>query len=245
MTEPGSQTSAASSQAGAGERWVITGASSGVGQGLVHHLLADGAQVTACGPSDGPPVALDAIAPERRARVSVVTFDVRDSAGAEAAAAAASQPVDVLVACAGVFGPQRAALDLDFEHALELFAINALGPLRTARAFLPRLRRGQNPRIALVSSVLGSTTVPKSSNLAYAASKAALNKLTQGLAVDLAPDGPVVVAIEPGWVRTPMGGPDAPVSVADSASGIIATLRGLGRADSGRFLDYQGQDVPW
>ena len=79
----------------------------------------------------------------------------------------------------------------------------------------------------------------------YAASKAALNKLTQCLAEELKPRGIVVVALHPGWVRTDMGGPNAPLSVQESASGIIATLDALTLADTGSFIDHRGESVAW
>jgi NAD(P)-dependent dehydrogenase (short-subunit alcohol dehydrogenase family) len=227
------------------EHWVITGAGSGIGHGLATHLAAEGLRVTACVRSDEELTSLAAIAAERGDSFSTLVFDVRDDAMIRVAAEASSEPVDVLVACTGVFGHRRTSRDMDFDEALDIFSINALGPLRTTRAFLPRLLGQRNPRVALVSSELGSMSVVGSSNLAYRASKAALNKLTQGLAADLRADGVTVIALEPGWVRTPMGGPDAPLSVAESVSGIVATIRALTLDRSGCFLDHRSRKVSW
>jgi NAD(P)-dependent dehydrogenase (short-subunit alcohol dehydrogenase family) len=227
------------------ERWVVTGASSGIGHGLATRLAGEGVRVTACVRGEDEVEALRTTQAWRSEQLSTVAFDVRDNARIRAAAAASTEPVDVLVACAGVFGRRLSARDLDFDEAADLFSVNALGPLRTVQAFLPRLLRGNDPRVVLVSSELGSMMVKGTSNLAYRASKAALNKIVQALAADLESDGITVIALEPGWVRTPMGGPDAPLSVDESVSGILATVRALTIGDSGRFLDYRSHDVPW
>jgi NAD(P)-dependent dehydrogenase (short-subunit alcohol dehydrogenase family) len=79
----------------------------------------------------------------------------------------------------------------------------------------------------------------------YAISKAALNMGTRLLAHALADQGVTVFAIHPGWVRTDMGGPKAEVEVADSVRGLIAVLDRVGPADAGRFLTFEGQELPW
>jgi NAD(P)-dependent dehydrogenase (short-subunit alcohol dehydrogenase family) len=178
-------------------------------------------------------------------KFTTLVFDVRDEAAIRTAARNVSAPIDVLVANAGAYGPRlQSSLDIDFEGALDLFSVDALGPLRTAQAFLPLLRRARNPRIVLVSSVLGSMALEGSSNLAYRATKAALNKFAQGLAADLKDEG-VVVALHPGWVRTDMGGAAAPLSVEESVAGTVKTIDGLTIEWSGHFLDYRNEEIAW
>lgn len=227
------------------EHWVITGASSGIGYGLTSRLAGLGKQLTACVQHDHELAALRDLPLARSDAFRAFAFDVRDEAQVRAAAHASDQPVDVLVACAGVFRASDSSDELDFAEALDLFSVNALGPLRTVSAFLRRLKRGRRPRLVVLSSILGSMSTVGSSHLAYRTSKAALNKLVQGLAAELKVHSIVVVALEPGWVRTAIGGSRAPLSVGDSVSGIIRTVSALTLRDTGRFLDYQNQDVPW
>jgi NAD(P)-dependent dehydrogenase (short-subunit alcohol dehydrogenase family) len=228
------------------EHWLISGANRGIGRELTRQILARGDRVTASMRSEEARARAVAENVAYIDKFSTLAFDVRDEAAIRAAAQKVSAPIDVLVANAGAYGPQRqSSLDMDFDGALDLFSVNALGPLRTAQAFLPRLRRARNPRIVLVSSVLGSMALEGSFSLAYRAAKAALNKLSQGLAADLKGEGVAVIALHPGWVRTDMGGADAPLSVEESAAGIIKTIDGLTIEWSGHFLDYRNQEVAW
>jgi NAD(P)-dependent dehydrogenase (short-subunit alcohol dehydrogenase family) len=82
-------------------------------------------------------------------------------------------------------------------------------------------------------------------NVAYRASKAALNKIGQCLADDLKPEGIAVVVLHPGWVRTDMGGPDATLSVEESAAGVLRVVDGMTLADTRRYLDYRGAEIDW
>ena len=99
--------------------------------------------------------------------------------------------------------------------------------------------------MANISSGMGSFSGGAAGDLAYRASKAALNKLTQGMAAELAPRGIAVVVISPGWVKTDMGGEGAPVEVATSAAGIAAVIDSLTLAGAGEFKTYDGSSIAW
>jgi NAD(P)-dependent dehydrogenase (short-subunit alcohol dehydrogenase family) len=79
----------------------------------------------------------------------------------------------------------------------------------------------------------------------YAIGKAAQNMGSVLLARALAPRGIRVVALHPGWVRTDMGGPQATVSAQEAVAALLQVIGGLGPDDSGVFLDWNGQSVPW
>ncbi|MGD9659261.1 MAG: SDR family oxidoreductase [Methylocystis sp.] len=222
--------------------WLIVGASRGIGLEAARQLSARGERVTASVRSAAGLAALKAAAPQ----ATPLLFDVRDAAAISAGAAQLAEPIDILVANAGAYGPQRqSSTDMDFEGALDLLSVNTLGPLRVVQAFLPLVKRGVHPRIVMITSRLGSMSLDGTFNVAYRVSKAGLNKIAQCLADDLKPEGVIVVALSPGWVRTDMGGPNAPLDVRDSVAGIIRTVEALTLADTRRYLDYRGEDLPW
>jgi NAD(P)-dependent dehydrogenase (short-subunit alcohol dehydrogenase family) len=222
--------------------WLIAGASRGIGLEAARQLSAQGERVTASVRSATGLAALKAAA----SQAATLQFDVRDEAAIRAAAAQVSVPIDVLIANAGAYGPQRqSSLDMDFDGALDLLSVNTLGPLRVVQAFLPLVKRSPRPRIVMMTSRLGSMSLEGTSNVAYRVSKAGLNKIAQCLAADLKDDGVVVVVMHPGRVRTDMGGPNATLDVGDSVAGIIKVAESLTLADTRRYLDYRGEDIPW
>ena len=171
------------------EHWFISGANRGIGLELTRQLMARGDGVTAGVRSEE---ARDAL---RRAACSATCESryggVRHAGhGAIQAAAKSMSPIDALVANAGAFGPSpQSMLEMDFDAALDLFNVNTLGPLRLALAFFTELRGAQNPRIALMSSELGSMANVNPSTAIYSATKAALDKFAQCLAIELKPQG--------------------------------------------------------
>ncbi|HEU4853680.1 MAG TPA: SDR family NAD(P)-dependent oxidoreductase, partial [Nitrosospira sp.] len=79
----------------------------------------------------------------------------------------------------------------------------------------------------------------------YRSSKAAVNMVVKTLAIDLKPAGIIAVVLHPGWVKTDMGGPNALISATRSVSGMRDVISGLTLSDSGKFIAYDGQAVPW
>ena len=154
--------------------------------------------------------------------------------------------MDLLVNNAGVIGPQTPdALSMDYEGFAHTLAVNTIAPLRVAHAVLPALRRWGGAKIVTVSSQMGMMAYAKSDRIAYRASKAAVNKVMQGLATDLMDDGIAVMVVHPGWVRTDMGGPEADISVDESVQGLMAVIDGLSLETSGTFRAWNGRTVPW
>lgn len=209
---------------------VITGAGRGLGREMALQALARGWQVTATVRQAGAVPA----------GTTELVADMRDPDGLTQACAAL-RDVDVLVNNAGIIGPARqATLDMDFAGFAETLAVNTLAPLAMAQAALPAMRAGG--RILTISSQMAWMGYAKSDRIAYRASKAAVNKVMQGLATDLRPRGIAVLLIDPGWVRTDMGGPDADEDPAAVAAGILEIAAQDGLAKTGRFLRFTGEE---
>ena len=222
---------------------LITGTNRGIGLELAKQALAKGwtvygsARTVVTDPADH-------ICEHPKSHDLV--FDVTDHEAVRAAAASVSEPIDILINNAGTIGPERqSTLDMDFDGFAQTFAINTLAPLAVAQAFLPHLKRSSNPRILTVSSWMGSLSHTKSDRIAYRASKAAINKVMQGLASDLEPMGVAVAQLHPGWVRTDMGGAGADIDATTSAGGILKLAESLTLEGTGKFYNWDGSSLEW
>lgn len=222
---------------------LITGTNRGIGLELARQALAKGWTVY----GSARAVVTDADAHIcHHPKFHDLQFDVTDHAAVREAAASISAPIDILINNAGIIGPDRqSTLDMDFDGFAETLAINTLAPLAVAQAFLPHLKRGNTPRILTISSAMGRMSYAKSDQIAYRASKAAVNKVMQGLATDLAPMGVAVALVHPGWVRTDMGGAGADIEAATSAGGILSLAEGLTLEGAGQFYNWDGSSAEW
>ena len=99
--------------------------------------------------------------------------------------------------------------------------------------------------MAAISSRMGSIDDSSGGYVAYRASKAALNAAWRALALGWRERPVTLVLLHPGWVRTDMGGAQAPVPVGESVAGMRRVIAGLPRSASGSFVDYRGTPVPW
>lgn len=221
---------------------LIIGASRGLGLGLTRQLSARGWQVIATARDPQRATELAAIP-----GVRVEALDIADAAQVDALPARlAGVTLDLLYINAGIAGPQdKAASASTIDEVGQLFMTNAVAPIRLAEAMHPLL----NPRtgvIAFVSSIMGSVeTGPGMGMSLYGASKAALNHLTRSFVAELGDTTLTVLSLHPGWVKTDMGGAEAPLDVETSTRGLAEqVIRAAGQGGH-RFIDYQGEPLPW
>lgn len=220
-------------------RVLVTGAGRGIGAALVREGLARGHQMMAS-------IRREDDASSLPDGVEVLQFDVTNHEAIGEVAAQLDGPIDVLVNNAGVIGPDRqATLDMDFEGFRQTLEINTIAPLAVTQAFLPHLKRSKEAKIVMISSQMGRLTYQKSDRIAYRASKAALNKVMQGLATDLFAAAIAVQSLDPGWARTDMGGADADISAQESAVGLMDRIEELTMAKTGTFVNYAGETIGW
>jgi NAD(P)-dependent dehydrogenase (short-subunit alcohol dehydrogenase family) len=155
-------------------------------------------------------------------------------------------PLDLLFCNAGTYGPRGMRLGtLDYGAWEEVLRVNLLGPAALIEALAENVAASERKVIALMSSRLGSIAEASGSSFVYSTSKAALNALAKGLSVTLASRRIVVVALSPGWVRTDMGGENAPLTPEESVRGLKKVISGLRQDDSGKFLSHDGSEIPW
>ena len=220
---------------------LITGANRGIGLELARLMAARGDIVIGTTRRQSEAAELSSLG------VTVLPLDVLDGASIVALEAAmAGKAVDVLVNNAGVSSESRTLASCTAEELARVLATNATGPVLVARALASSLERSSRRLIVNVSSQLGSIrNNTGGSSYGYRASKAALNMLTTCMANELRPRGFTCVAMHPGWVRTRMGGEQAPLLVPEAAARILASIDRFGPADSGTFVDLDGRPLPW
>lgn len=243
-------------------RVLITGAGRGLGIELVRQYLQRGWHVLAAARDPATSAALCAEIDAADGRVEAVRLDVGDPDSIDAAFAAIEQrhdALDLLINNAGIFDPsgdpfvprhpaqQLGALTLD--AGLEVLRVNVLGAMLVSQRALPLLRAARSARIANVTSELGSladkTAAATYRNYYYDTSKVALNMVTRLLAADLESDGIPVVSMVPGWVRTDMGGPDAPTDAPSAMAEMAATIDAVTLAQTGSYLERDGRYRAW
>ena len=235
------------------ERILITGANRGIGLEMVcQYLQRDDAQVFATCRNPQSAVALNQLVEANGDHAQVIQLDVADQASIDASVQAVSAQVnglDVLINNAGInpgTDRERTFGKLDAEAMLHVLHVNSVAPIMVAQAYAGLLRAGNNSRLVNVSSGAGS--LERQANgcgYTYNASKSALNMFTRCLAGTFASDNITVITLNPGWVKTDMGGPNANLEPEQSISGITKLVDGLTMADNGQFFNWDGERLPW
>lgn len=227
-----------------GKTAIIIGASRGIGLALVGEFAGRGWQVTATARGDAPDLA--ALAAASGGRITLATVDIDDEASISALdAALADKAFDLIFVNAGVYGPAHQSVDkVTTAEIGALMMTNAIAPVRLARRLLPRARPGGT--IALMTSILGSVALNEGGTAdLYRASKAGLNTIARGFYTnDVAKLGLTLLNLHPGWVKTAMGGPQAPIEIADSVRGVADVIE-ANTAGGHHYLDFEGNRLPW
>lgn len=219
---------------------LVTGANRGLGLEYARQYAADGWRVLA---GCRNPDQADEL---RGLNVEPLAIDVADAGSIKAAAASlGDSKLDVLLHNAGVLeGWGKSLTETTRDEFERVLRVNLLGPFDLTRAVLPNLRQGS--KIAIMSSGMGSMSQIGSGKFyAYRSSKAAVNMLGTCLAHEFGDRGIAVVLLHPGWVHTDMGGKEAPLDPASSVRGLRQRIEETTLGNSGRFVAYDGKEIPW
>ncbi len=238
---PGAGPALASDASAASPVVLITGANRGLGLELARQYGEAGWHVI--GTARKP----DAAAELRDTGARILQLDVTDADSvASMATELDGQPIDLLINNAGVLDRNSAFPEVDIDTVEWILDVNVLGPMRVTQALLPNLSAGDRKTIVGISSGLGSLAQNQSGGLyGYRESKVALNMFTLSLANELRDDGFIVIAMNPGWVQTDMGGENAALTPEQSISGIRSVIDSLTPEDTGTFRVHNGGTNPW
>lgn len=224
---------------------LITGANRGIGLEMARQYAEAGDKVIACVRDPDSATELNKIA--KKGDVTLEKMELGDFDSITAMRKrVGDQPIDIIINNAGWVGGSKQGIDdVDIAEWHRTLDINTIGPLILAREFKSNLAASGDGKLMNVSSQLAASTWPMGGMLVYSTTKAALSKITQVLAIDWK-DEPITVAVmHPGWVKTDMGGPHAELTPEESAEGIRNVIKGLAKADSGKFYKWNGDIHPW
>ena len=245
--------------------YLITGASGGIGLAMCRHLLSQDHQVHAVSRSASGHADLQRLAQTHQGQLALHDCDVSNEQRVQALAREIrerSADLDGLINCAGLLHDREAAIwpekrirDINANSLMRLFAINSVAPMLLAANFLPLLNQPHRTHFATLSARVGSITDNRLGGwYGYRASKAAQNQFVRTLAIEARRSAPnlVVLALHPGTTDTALSVPfqgnvpdDKLFSPDFVAERLLKIVQGSSPEDSGRFVAWDGSDIPW
>lgn len=221
---------------------LITGANRGVGFNLATVYAERGDIVLATARTPDNATALAELK-ARTGRVEILPLDTsNEEATRTLAVSLGAVAIDVVICNAGIMSSRGSIEDAGHDAAewARVLATNVTGPFLTSRYLLPHLKRAKAGKLAIISSIMGTSAQATGNVIAYRVSKAAVANLGLNLSAALKPMGVAVGIYHPGWVSTDMGGASAPVTPKQSATGLAARIDKLSLSTTGVFEDFQG-----
>jgi NAD(P)-dependent dehydrogenase (short-subunit alcohol dehydrogenase family) len=218
---------------------LITGANRGIGLEFARQYTADGWDVIACVRDAAGAGDLQSLG------VRIEQADMRDVDAVVAFARTVNAPLDLLIANAGTWSPETIDTPEDGRAWAEMLTVNAIAPVLLARALLPQLAAAGGKLIAITSRMGSIADNSSGGHISYRASKAALNMAWHSLAIEWGSRGIVAAVLNPGWVKTRMGGPNAPTPPEQSVAAMRRVIDRLTPEQSGGFFNHDGEPIPW
>ncbi|KAG8231264.1 hypothetical protein J437_LFUL011118 [Ladona fulva] len=243
---------------------LITGCNRGIGLELVKQLVFH---------KNAPPFILATVRQPEKAKelndlaqknrnVHILKIDLKDlnaykEFSNDVSNILGGEGLNVLINNAGISAKFTRLNLVKAEQLQEHFLVNTIAPLMLTKALMPLIKKAAASNssvppsvsrgvIVNMSSILGSIASNTTGGLyPYRTSKSALNAATRSIGVEVKDDGIIAISLHPGWVKTDMGGSNAPLTVEQSVSDIIKTLFSLEAKHNGQFIQHDGKDLPW
>jgi NAD(P)-dependent dehydrogenase (short-subunit alcohol dehydrogenase family) len=215
---------------------LIIGANRGIGLEFARQYSKDGWDVITTARQSSPE--LEAM------KVRVEPLELTDLDAVASFGERLDGPLDLLIASAGTMKPEEARTGEDGRAWAELLTVSSIAPYLLARSCLDRVAAAKGKMIAITSG-MGSIGESSGGYVPYRSSKAALNMAWHSLAIEVKRIGIVAAVLDPGWVKTRMGGPSAPTPPEQSVGDMRRLIERLTLEDSGAFLKRDGSRHGW
>jgi NAD(P)-dependent dehydrogenase (short-subunit alcohol dehydrogenase family) len=215
---------------------LITGANRGIGLEFARQYSTDGWDVIATARQSSRE--LEAL------KVRVEPLELTDFDSIVAFGKRMDGPLDLLIANAGTMEPTEARTADEGRAWADMLVTNTIAPYMLAKSILPHIESAKGKMVALTSG-MGSIGESSGGYVPYRSSKAALNMAWHSLASEVKRQGIIAAVLDPGWVKTRMGGPSAPTAPEQSVGEMRQLIERLGPEDSGAFLKRDGSRHGW
>ena len=235
----------------------ITGANRGIGLGVARMLAEKGWDIHATCRTLAQSEPLQALARSSAGCVTIHTLELLDFAAIRRLGETLrNETIDVLFNNAGVMNMAKERYDpasnnQDFGHTevsdwTQVFQVNVIAPMKLAEALIEPIARSERKTIITATSVMGSIRLNTTGRwYHYRTAKAAVNQMMRGMSAELRPRGIICFPLHPGSVRTDMNFASAPLSVDESAAGIVRVIEGASMKNSGRNMMWNGEEMAW
>lgn len=233
---------------------LITGGSRGLGLEFTEQYLKKGLHVFAASRHAASSTDLQQLKTEYNDQLYIYQLDVSDEESRHHLYQKISKTIkklDILINNAGIAsGNEKFRYqfgELNQKDLCRSFLVNTVAPLMMTEKFFPLLEKGEKPVVVNITSDSGCISKKNyKGSYGYSSSKAALNMITKILSIELKDYGIIVVSLHPGWVKTTMiYTKNAPLEPSESINGMIQVIGSLEMKDTGRFLDWKGNEIPW
>ena len=226
---------------------LIIGASRGLGQAMAEAFIGHGWNVIGTVRQLAPATPLHQLAPQHPGSVRIELLDICDEEQIAALAQRLQgQHIDMLFVNAGTTNrdPSQGIGDITTEEFMQIMLTNALAPMRVIEKLEPQVTTGG--LIGVMSSGQGSIANNENGQRElYRGSKAALNMFMRSVAARPAMQSRPMVTMAPGWIKTDLGGPDAPYTIAETIPSLVNVLLEKQQRPGLEYLDFRGNTVPW
>ena len=226
---------------------LITGANRGLGFGFVKSFLAKNVNVICTTRNISRSKELLEYKKDHPNNLEILELDLLEENSENILSDLLSdKPIDIFINNAGVGNSNQRFGVVSSKPWLDVLKVNLITPLTLTQSIIENIKKGSERKIYFLSSQLGSIGDNTSGGMyIYRSSKTALNQVVKSLSVDLKPMGITVISLHPGWVKTDMGGPNAPVQIDESVKGMMKVIETTDINNTGTFLNYDGKELPW